>query len=159
MRGGDRKKACKQSSFISFLLSKERAGRVLPCPVPKPVNLQSKAEVSKLCCTIKSPGVKERKSQYADCTQRNYSKMLWVRARHQSQFLKTQWIFLCVQVWESTGWNVSLETSTLHTNPPFVCITSVCKLKISTLKQTFRQNHWWLAHFYKIWFFYEKILK
>lgn len=51
---------------------------------------------------------------------------------------------------------MTLETSTLDTNSTFICITSVCKLKVPTLKQTFRQNHLQLAHFYKICFFYEK---
>lgn len=48
------------SNHILYHLSKERDGRVLLCPVPKPVNLQSKSVVSKLCCTIKSPGVKKK---------------------------------------------------------------------------------------------------
>lgn len=71
--------------------------------------------------------------------------MFRVRARHQSLFLKSP---VDNSVCPSLGVNwFKDELGDLNSrHQSFVCMyTSVCKLKISTLKQTFKQNHLWLV--------------
>lgn len=97
MKSGGGKETCEQSSFMSFVLSKERAERVWPELLPKPVNPWSQSVVSKLCCTIKSPGFKKRKILKCRLHPRWILSKCWAWEQGINQyFLKTSSGFFCV---------------------------------------------------------------
>lgn len=114
--GWSRKKTCKQSSFILFLLTREGAGNVLSRPVPKPVKSWSKSVVPKVYCIVKSPGFKRRKIPVCKLHPEEFYQNAVIGSKAPISILKRPPVYFSVcPVWESIWLNVSLETSTLDT--------------------------------------------